>query len=134
MNTLIFDIDSTICPAKKTNERYEDLIPYKKMIDKITMYKNKGYKIVLFTSRNMRTYEGDLDKILKYTKPILEKWLKKWNIPYDEVIYGKPWPGKDGFYIDDRAIRPKEFLENDLDDLAKICNIDKNLNEMGEII
>ena len=127
MNTLIFDIDSTICPAKKEYEKYENLIPYQEMIDKMWQYKESGFKIVLFTSRNMRTYDGDLSKILKYTKPLLESWLKKWNIPYDDVIYGKPWPGKDGFYIDDRAVRPKEFLEKDIDSLSKICDIDKNI-------
>ena len=46
---------------------------------------------------------------------------------YDEVIYGKPWPGPEGFYIDDRAIRPKEFIENDIGDLTKICNTDKEI-------
>lgn len=128
MSTLIFDIDSTICPAKENNQNYEDLVPYSEMVNKMQQYKNSGFRIVLFTSRNMRTYEGDIEKILKYTKPVLEKWLKKWNIPYDEVIYGKPWPGKEGFYIDDRAVRPKEFLENSIDDLNKICNLDKNLS------
>ena len=126
MNTLIFDIDGTICPIKKSDEKYEDLVPYPEMIKKMTLYKKKGFKIVLFTSRNMRTYGGDINKILKNTKPVLEKWLKKWNIPYDDVIYGKPWPGFLGFYIDDRAVRPKEFLENSITDLNEKCCLDKN--------
>ena len=54
----------------------------------------------------MRTYNGDINKILKYTKPVLETWLRKWEIPYDEVIYGKPYPGKEGFYVDDKTLRP----------------------------
>ena len=77
MNTLIFDIDSTICPAKKDGEKYENLVPYKNMIKKMWRYKDLGYRIVLFTSRNMRTYDGDIEKILKYTKPLLEEWLNK---------------------------------------------------------
>lgn len=127
MNTLIFDIDGTICPIKSKNDSYEDLVPYSKMVKKINEYKKNGFKILLFTSRNMRTYEGDMDKIMKYTKPILEKWLKKWNIQYDEIVFGKPWPGEQGFYIDDRTVRPKEFIEYDISDLNKICNIDKSI-------
>ena len=23
---------------------------------------------------------------------------------------GKPWPGRGGFYVDDRSIRPSEFM------------------------
>lgn len=118
--SIIFDIDGTICPIKKKNESYLDLIPYAEMIDKIKSLKKQGYKIVLFTSRNMRTYNGDINLILKNTKPILEQWLQKWNIEYDEIIFGKPWPGPDGLYVDDRAVRPNELLtksKKELDEL-----------------
>lgn len=108
--TFIFDIDGTICPIKSPNEKYEDVIPYDDMVRKIRDYKQAGAKIVLFTSRNMNTYQGNIGLINKYTARIISEWLDKWNIPYDEIIYGKPWPGHKGFYVDDRAIRPNEFL------------------------
>lgn len=127
MDTLIFDVDGTICPIKGKNQLYEDLVPYSNIVKKMREYKVKGYRIVLFTARNMRTYNGDIKKILKYTKPILEQWLMKWNIPYDEIIYGKPWPGPHGLYIDDRSIRPRDFLEKDLEEINKICEIDRNI-------
>lgn len=59
----------------KKEERYIDLIPYGKMITKLKEYKEKSFKIVLFISRKMRTYNGDLVLINKYTKPKLEVWL-----------------------------------------------------------
>jgi len=120
MDSVIFDIDGTICPIKKVDENYEDLIPYNNMIEKIKELKNEGFKIILFTSRNMRTFNNDITKINKYTRPILESWLKKWNIPYDELIIGKPWPGKNGFYVDDKTIRPDELLKLDLNNINKI--------------
>ena len=120
MDSVIFDIDGTICPIKKVDENYEDLIPYNNMIEKIKELKNEGFKIILFTSRNMRTFNNDITKINKYTRPILETWLKKWNIPYDELIIGKPWPGKNGFYVDDKTIRPDELLKLDLNNINKI--------------
>lgn len=134
MNNLIIDIDGTLCPIKKSTEEYKDLVPYTEMINKIKEYKEKGFNIILFTSRNMRTYKGDINKILKYTKPVLEEWLDKWNIPYDDLIFGKPWPGKEGFYIDDRSIRPLEFLNNNLDELNKICECDKKILNTYEYI
>lgn len=125
MNSIIFDIDGTICTIKKQNEKYEDLIPNKEMLKKIREVKGMGYRIILFTSRNMRTYNGDLEQILKNTKPILEKWLEKWEIPYDELVFGKPWPGHDGFYVDDRTVRPSEFLKLSIEELDEIMSEDR---------
>ncbi len=117
----IFDIDGTICPIKKKEENYEDLIPYKNIVNKIWEYHNAGAKIILFTSRNMNSFNGQIGVINKVTAKILLEWLDKWNIPYDEIIYGKPWPGHFGFYVDDRAIRPDEFLQYGPDELSELC-------------
>lgn len=119
--SFIFDIDGTLCPIKKKEERYEDLIPYDEMVNKLRYYKKNGAKIILFTSRNMNSYDGNLGLINKNTAKILLNWLEKWQIPYDEILYGKPWPGHKGFYIDDRAVRPDEFLNCTLDELDERC-------------
>lgn len=119
--SFVFDVDGTICPIKAQNEAYEDLIPYKDMVDKIRYYKENGARIVLFSSRNMNTYQGNLGLINKNTARVLLEWLDKWEIPYDEILYGKPWPGHKGFYVDDRTVRPDEFLEKDVDELERIC-------------
>lgn len=118
--TLVFDIDGTICPIKKPEERYEDLIPYQPMVEKMRYYKENGARIVLYTSRNMRTYGGNIGLINKNTAKTLLDWLEKWEIPYDEIHYGKPWAGRKGFYIDDRAVRPSEFLEKSAEELENI--------------
>ena len=120
--SFVFDIDGTICPLKKENEKYEDLIPFESIVDKIRYYHDNGARIILNTSRNMKTYDGNIGMINAHTAKILLQWLEKWDIPYDEIVYGKPWPGKLGFYVDDRAIRPNEFLNNSLEELTKICN------------
>lgn len=119
--SFVFDIDGTLCPVKKAEERYEDLTPYPKMVEKIRYYKEHGAKIILFTSRNMNSYDCNIGKINKYTARILLDWLEKWQIPYDELIYGKPWPGRKGFYVDDRTVRPGEFLQGSIEELEMIC-------------
>lgn len=118
---MIFDIDGTICPIKKHDEKYEDLIPDQEMVEKIREYKREGAYIVFFTSRNMNSYKGNIGLINVNTARVILSWLDKWNIPYDEVIYGKPWPGHDGFYIDDRAVRPDEFLNYSPEELVALC-------------
>lgn len=119
--SFVFDIDGTICPIKKKNEKYEDLVPYKNIVDKLKDYHKNGAKIILFTSRNMNSYSGNIGLINKNTAKILLEWLDKWDIPYDEIIYGKPWPGHKGFYVDDRTIRPNEFLNCSIHELEEIC-------------
>ena len=47
--SFVFDIDGTLCPIKKKEECYEDLVPYANMVEKLRYYKENGAKIILFT-------------------------------------------------------------------------------------
>lgn len=119
--SFVFDIDGTLCPIKKKEEKYEDLIPYGNIVQKLRYYKENGAKIVLYTSRNMNSYNGNIGLINKNTAKTLLEWLDKWDIPYDEIVYGKVWPGHNGFYVDDRTVRPDEFLNCSVEELVSIC-------------
>ena len=121
----VFYIDGTLCPIKRKEEKYEELVPYPDIIEKLKYYKDNGAKIILFTSRNMNSYGGNIGLINKNTAKVLSEWLEKWEIPYDEIIYGKPWPGHKGFYVDDRTIRPDEFLNCSVEELDEICRKSK---------
>ena len=118
MKRIIFDLDNTIC--KTFDRNYSDAIPVIDMVNKIRSLKKEGYEISIYTSRNMRTYEGNLGKIAANTIPIIIDWLKKHEIPCDELFIGKPWCGDDGFYVDDRAIRPSEFLKYSNSEIMEI--------------
>ena len=65
--SFVFDIDGTLCPIKKKDEKYEDLVPYKEMVEKLRFYHDNGARIVLFTSRNMNSYNGNMGLINKNT-------------------------------------------------------------------
>ena len=119
-NKIIIDLDDTICSTK--NGDYENSIPKEKVIKKIKEYKNLGFEIIIYTSRNMRTYKGNVDLIKANTLPIIIKWLKKFDVPYDQIIVGKPWPSFGGFYVDDKAIRPDEFINLTYSEIQKITN------------
>ena len=73
----------------------------------------------------MRTYEGNLGKINKYTLPVIIDWLEKNRVPYDEIYLGKPWCGQEGFYVDDRAIRPSEFYSLNHEQIKSLLDKEK---------
>ena len=127
--SFVMDIDGTICPIKRPDEKYEDIVPYASVIDRMRYYHENGAKIVLLTSRNMNTYNGNIGLINKNTAKTLLAWLDKWDVPYDEIVYGKPWPGHKGFYVDDRTVRPDEFLNCTVDELDEICKRSKDQSE-----
>jgi capsule biosynthesis phosphatase len=109
MKRLVFDLDGTIAlddPARPYAERE----PNRPLIEKLKQYKAEGFAIVIASARNMRTYGGQIGLINANTLPVILDWLARYDVPYDEIHVGKPWCGTDGFYIDDRAIRPSEFL------------------------
>ena len=118
MKKLIVDLDGTITKAD-TND-YINVSPNLAVIKQLRHYKELGYSITIHTARNMRTYKGNVGKINIFTLPIITAWLEKHQVPFDEILVGKPWCGHDGFYIDDRAIRPSEFSAlsiNEIEDL-----------------
>ena len=119
-NKIIIDLDDTICSTK--NGDYENSIPKEKVIKKIKDYKKLGFEIIIYTSRNMRTYKGNVELIQANTLPIIIRWLEKFDVPYDQIIVGKPWPSFGGFYVDDKAIRPDEFVNLTYSEIQKITN------------
>ncbi len=107
---IVLDLDGTLCPVKRSDEEYEDLQPFPDMLARVREYKAAGFYIILYTSRNMRTYGGNIGLINANTAKMTMAWLDRHEIPYDEIHFGKPWASRIGFYVDDRAIRPDEFL------------------------
>lgn len=120
MKKLIIDLDNTI--TIHNNELcYEEMKPNLEVVLSMKKYHSLGYKITIFTARNMRTYTEDINKIKKYTLPKIIKWLNRYNIPYDDIIVGKVWCDE-GFYVDDKAIRPSEFVNLSEEEILKIIN------------
>lgn len=118
MKRIICDLDNTLCHT--VNGDYENSIPHTEIIQKLHEYKNDGFEIVINTSRNMRTYHGKIGKIMANTLPVILDWLKRHNVPYDEIIVGKPWCGTEGFYVDDRAVRPDEFASMSYEEICQL--------------
>jgi capsule biosynthesis phosphatase len=108
MKKLVIDLDGTL--TIDVPGPYEQKVPNKEVVAKLREFHQLGFSICIYTARNMRTYEGEVGKINVHTLPIILNWLDDHKIPHDEVIVGKPWCGTEGFYVDDRALRPSEFV------------------------
>ena len=117
-SAMVFDLDNTIT-NHEPNTSYSEMKPNIKLIEKLNDYYDEGYHIIIYTARNMRTFKGNLTQIGLQTVPTIERWLEKHNVKYNELIWGKPWCG-DNFYVDDRAVRPSEFLSHTRDELFEL--------------
>jgi capsule biosynthesis phosphatase len=122
---LVIDIDGTLCPIKGSAESYADLPVEPRILARLNSLKADGWRIILCSSRGMRTHDGNQGEILCNVLPTLLDWLKNRNVPFDEIWMAKPWPGHEGFYVDDRTVRPREFVEHSLEELAQICDRDR---------
>ena len=90
---LIIDLDGTICSEEKTFSRgmAKPLVGAKKTLDKL---KEQGHTIIIYSARSWNEYEMTI------------KWLNDNQIPYDQVILGKP---VGDYWIDDRAVNFKSW-------------------------
>ncbi|GGP85052.1 HAD hydrolase family protein [Shewanella ulleungensis] len=129
MKKLVVDLDGTITLGDTSD--YLNVTPNFDVIKKLQQYQNDGFSIVIATARNMRTYEGNVGKINVHTLPTIVEWLEKHEVPYDEIIVGKPWCGFDGFYIDDKSIRPSEFASMSYDEIMQLLAKENAHNDSG---
>ena len=91
-----FDLDGTICTLAGAN--YLNAEPRPDLIKSVRELSASGDNIIIYTARGTKT---GID-----WGPITESQLKKWKVPYDELIFGKP---DADLYVDDKAVSCHEF-------------------------
>ena len=110
--TLVVDLDDTICipnhNEKDTYKKYGLAKPIPEMIEALKAARKRDYKIVISTARRMLTHRGDINKVIEDVDEITTTWLNEFEVPYDEIQYGKPYGV---YYIDDKAMLPYSFIE-----------------------
>ena len=124
MKRLVVDLDDTITQPG-SSQSYEHKEPNVSMIAKLREYKAAGFDIIVYTARNMQTYSNSVGKINAVTLPLIVDWLQRHDVPFDEIHVGKPWCGTEGFYVDDRAIRPSEFLSMSLAEITALIEVER---------
>ncbi|CUH79481.1 capsular biosynthesis protein [Tropicibacter naphthalenivorans] len=122
MKRIIMDLDGTLT-VPGTGD-YASVQPNLDVVAQLRVYREMGFEIVIHTARNMRTHQSNVGKITAHTVPVILEWLAKHDIPYDEIFVGKPWCGTDGFYVDDRALRPDEFASLSPEEVRALLKMD----------
>ena len=121
MKRLVFDLDGTIS-YDEPDVPYPEKRPREDIVAMLREYKERGFTIIIASSRNMRTHANSIGLINAKTLPIILEWLARHDIPYDEIHVGKPWCGDDGFYVDDKAIRPSELKTMSYDEIRALLH------------
>lgn len=110
---IVFDLDDTICypnhDAKDTYTKYALAKPNEDVIHHIQKLSSVGFYIIIHSARRMLTHNGDVEKIHDDVWDVTEDWLDKYSVPYDELVFGKPYA--DTYYVDDKAMNLEEFKE-----------------------
>jgi capsule biosynthesis phosphatase len=95
------DLDGTICELARNGD-YASVRPQPGAREALQELKRRGAYIIIYTARRMRTHEGDVAKVVEEVGGLTEDWLQKQRIPYDELVFGKPYAH---VYVDDLAHR-----------------------------
>jgi len=106
-----FDLDNTLVTFPQKINDYTTVKPIQKNINFVKYLKEFGHIIIIYTARRMKTYKSNQGKVLANIGKITFDTLEKFDIPYDEIYFGKP---QADFYIDDLAISSYNNLEKDL--------------------
>ncbi|MFT8244118.1 HAD hydrolase family protein [Roseomonas sp. BN140053] len=125
MKRLVMDLDGTLT-LDDPSVGYPDKAPNLPVIETLREYKRQGFTVVIATARNMRTHAGNVGLINAQTLPIILDWLKKHDVPFDEVHVGKPWCGHEGFHVDDKSLRPDEFVRMSYAEISELLNLGRN--------
>lgn len=96
-----FDLDNTLVTYPKIKGDYSTVEPIVKNIEYLRFLKESGHHIIIYTARKMTTHGGNIGKIFADVGKTTLDTLEKFEIPFDEIFFGKP---NADFYIDDLAI------------------------------
>jgi capsule biosynthesis phosphatase len=103
--TFCVDIDGTICTH--TGGMYAKAEPLKERIEQINKLYDMGHKIVFFTARGMKRFNGDVTTVKEIFYDFTVRQLELWGCKYHELILGKP---EFDLMIDDKAIHDSDFF------------------------
>ena len=100
------DLDDTLCSRPNNVEhlgikKYEFCTPIQKMIDIVNKLYDDGNIIYIYTSRGMKQFNGDVNKIQSELFDFTLNSLKFWNVKHHGLIIGKIYYD---LIIDDKAL------------------------------
>ena len=107
---ICFDLDNTLVSYPKIKNDYTSVEPIHRNIIFLRYLKSFGHTIIIHTARRMKTHKGNVGKCLCDIGKITFDTLSKFDIPFDEIYFGKPYAD---IYIDDLALNCYDNLEKE---------------------
>jgi capsule biosynthesis phosphatase len=104
---ICLDVDGTICYTRTADQSYADVEPLPGAAERIRIWKGEGHYIIIQTARHMVTCHGNEGKVFVMGAKLLIDWLAKYDIPYDELYFGKPHAD---LFIDDKGRQHIDWL------------------------
>lgn len=105
------DLDNTLVTYPEVPNDYTTVKPITRSVNMCRYLKRLGHYIIIYTARRMKTHKGNVGACVADIGRITFDTLEKFNIPYDEIIFGKPYAD---YYIDDLGIDARLDLEREL--------------------
>jgi len=111
---ICFDLDNTLVTYPSLPGDYSTVKPIEPMIQLARKLHEEGHTIIIHTARRMATHKYNVGAVIRDIGKQTFDTLAEFNIPYDELIFGKPIAE---MYIDDRAVNP---YRNDMESMGLI--------------
>jgi capsule biosynthesis phosphatase len=108
---ICFDLDNTLVTHPTIHKDYTSVLPIQRNIDYLKLLHRLGHTIIIYTARRFKTHNGNVGAIVADIGKITFDTLDKFNIPYDEIFFGKPYAQ---YYIDDLAVNANSSLDKAL--------------------
>ena len=108
---ICFDLDNTLVTFPKIPGDYSTVEPITKNIEYLKYLKKFNNTIIIYTARRMKTYDGNVGRLMANIGKLTFETLEKFDIPFDEIYFGKP---QADFYIDDLAVNCFDNLEKQI--------------------
>ena len=97
---ICFDFDNTLITYPTVPGDYTTVEPIADNIKYAQHLHDLGCTIIIYTARRMKTHNGNVGKIIQDVGKTTLDTIEKYNIPCDELYFGKPFAHA---YIDDLA-------------------------------
>lgn len=108
---ICFDLDNTLVTHPLIKEDYSSVLPIQRNINYLKLLKRLGHTIIIYTARRFRTHKGNVGAVVADIGKVTFDTLDKFDIPYDEIFFGKPYAQ---YYIDDLAVNANFPLDKAL--------------------
>ena len=89
-NRYCFDLDGTLVTHPLVPGDYSTVRPIPHTISFVRHLKARGNTIIVHTARRMRTHCGNVGKVVSDVGAVTLDTLRRLDIPYDEIYFGKP--------------------------------------------